>query len=247
VVIGYLPVLYQLFARREAHVIQLDGRAGSPPSAVTLLCRHAESDGLSQLDEFFRTWEIWGSDLLESHLSYPMLAYYRSQHDDQSWLAALATVLDASALVLVGAVDVKPMQARMTFAMARQVVVEVARSLGVAAVRTPTSDRLDHASFVSMEVMLAMAGVTWDGGPEGEPTLTALRATYEPLLSALAAHLLIPLPGWVPDDMTPDHWERGLRGKTAGRLIAELAARSPLPPDRMARDRTFIQSMFRRR
>jgi voltage-gated potassium channel Kch len=32
VVIGYLPVLYQLFSRREAHVIQLDARAGSNSS-----------------------------------------------------------------------------------------------------------------------------------------------------------------------------------------------------------------------
>jgi hypothetical protein len=247
VVIGYLPVLYQLFARREAHVIQLDGRAGSPPSAVTLICRHAESDGLPQLDEFFRSWEIWGSDLLESHLSYPMLAYYRSQHDDQSWLAALATVLDASALVLVGVADLKPMQARMTFAMARQVVVEVTRSLGVAAARGEAVDRLEHTAFVRMEVMLAMAGVAWDAGHDGEQTLAALRATYEPLLRALAEHLLIPLPVWVADDLTPDHWERGLRGRTAGRLIAELAARAQLHAAQPGRDRALIQSLFRRR
>src|SRR5579859_7167090 len=88
VVIGYLPVLYQLFSRRETHVIQLDGRAGSPPTATTLLTRHAEGDGLDKLDDLLRSWEVWGAELLESHLAYPMLTYYRSQHDDQSWLAA---------------------------------------------------------------------------------------------------------------------------------------------------------------
>ena len=91
--IGYLPVLYQLFSRREAHVIQLDARAGSPPTATTMLIRHAEG-GLSKLDDLLREWEIWGSELLESHLSYPMLVYYRSQHDNQSWLAALTAVMD---------------------------------------------------------------------------------------------------------------------------------------------------------
>jgi hypothetical protein len=40
-VIGYLPVLYQLFARREAHVMLLDERAGSPPTATELLKRHS--------------------------------------------------------------------------------------------------------------------------------------------------------------------------------------------------------------
>src|ERR1700709_178200 len=88
VVIGYLPVLYQLFARREAHVIQLDARAGSPPTATTMLSRHSEADSLEKLDDLFREWEVWGSELLESHLSCPMLAFYRSQHHDQSWLAA---------------------------------------------------------------------------------------------------------------------------------------------------------------
>ena len=102
VVIGYLPVLYQLFSRREAHVIQLDARAGSPPTATTMLSRHAECGGLDKLDDLLREWEVWGSDLLESHLSYPMLVYYRSQHDNQSWLAALTAVMDSCALILVG-------------------------------------------------------------------------------------------------------------------------------------------------
>ena len=94
VVIGYLPVLYQFFSRREAHVIQLDGRAGSPPTAGTLLARHAQADGMDQLDTLLREWEVWASELLESHLSYPMLAYYRSQHDNESWLAAVGCVME---------------------------------------------------------------------------------------------------------------------------------------------------------
>ena len=75
-VIGYLPVLYQLFSRREAHVIKLGGRAGSPPTALGLLQRHSSEDGIAQIGMLLRDWEIWGS--VESHLSYPMLAYYRS-------------------------------------------------------------------------------------------------------------------------------------------------------------------------
>ena len=225
VVIGYLPVLYQLFSRREAHVIQLDGRAGSPPTAVAMLCRHAEADGLGKLDELLREWEVWGSELLESHLSYPMLAYYRSQHDNQSWLGAMAAVMDCCALILVGVKELSPLQARMTFSMARQVVVEMARSFAISPSRYDGGDRLPEAAYQRMEAAFAQAGLEWEGGPEAKTALQALRATYEPLLDGLAQHLLLMLPGWVSDDTTADHWERGHRGLLARRLIEQLADR----------------------
>jgi hypothetical protein len=102
IVIGYLPVLYQLFSRRETHVIMLDARAGSPPNATTLLSRHGHRDSMYALDELLHEWERWSSEVVESHLSYPMLSYYRSQHDNQSWLAALTVIMDSCALVMVG-------------------------------------------------------------------------------------------------------------------------------------------------
>ncbi len=225
VVIGYLPVLYQLFSRREAHVIQLDGRAGSPPTAVAMLCRHAEADGLASLDLLLREWEIWGAELIESHLTYPMLAYYRSQHDNQSWLAAVATVMDCCALILVGVRDLPPLQARMTFSIARQVVVEMARSFRIAPSRYQGGDRLDEAAHGRMEAAFAEAGLQWDGGPEARAALQALRATYEPLLDGLAKHLLLDLPGWLPQENAADHWERGHRGLLARRLIEQLSER----------------------
>jgi len=127
VVIGYLPVLYQLFSRRETHVIQLDARAGSPPTAATLLCRHQQGGGLDDLYTLLRSWEQWSAELVESHLSYPMLSYYRSQHDNESWLAALTAVMDACALLMVGLKGMRTFQARMTFASGRLAVVELSR------------------------------------------------------------------------------------------------------------------------
>ena len=236
VVIGYLPVLYQLFSRREAHVIQLDARAGSPPAATTMLCRHAEAGGLNNLNDLLREWEIWASELLESHLSYPMLVYYRSQHDNQSWLGAIATVMDSCALILVGMDDMKPLQARMTFAMARQVIVEMARSFGIKPSRYDGGDRLDHAEYLRMEGLLTSAGVNWNGGPETEETLAALRATYEPLLDGLASALMLGLPAWIAADDAADHWERGHRGLIASRLIEQLSDRATMtvPADESA-------------
>jgi hypothetical protein len=228
VVIGYLPVLYQLFARREAHVIQLDGRAGSPPTATAMLCRHAEADGLDRLNELLREWEVWGAELLESHLSYPMLAYYRSQHDNQSWLAAVTAVMDCCALILIGVKELPPLQARMTFTMARQVVVEMARSFQVAPSCYDGGDRLRDDAFLQMEAAFAKSGLVWEGGADAKVALHALRATYEPLLDGLAHHLLLVLPGWIPQEDAADHWIQGHRGTLARRIIERLAGRSIL-------------------
>ena len=230
VVIGYLPVLYQLFSRREAHVIQLDARAGSPPTATTMLSRHAEANGLDKLDDLLREWEIWGSELLESHLSYPMLVYYRSQHDNQSWLAALTAIMDCCALILIGVEDMQPLQARMTFAMARQVVVEMARSFDIRPSRYDGGDRLPHADFLRMEAIFTEAGIHWNGGPHAEETLAALRATYEPLLDGMGSALLLPLPGWIAADDAADHWQHGHRGLIASRLIEQLSNRTDPSP-----------------
>ncbi len=226
VVIGYLPVLYQLFSRREAHVLQLDARAGSPPTAGTLLCRHAEGDGMARLDDLLHEWEAWGSELLESHLSYPMLAYYRSQHDNQSWLAALAAVTDACALILVGVEGLPPLQARMTFSMTRQVLVEMALSFGIEPSRYDGGDRLPTAVWDSLLAAFRENGLQWTEDAGARETLAALRATYEPLLDGLARKLLLPVPGWMPEGVVTDHWARGPRGLLASRLVAELSDRA---------------------
>src|SRR6185295_18814980 len=114
IVIGYLPVIYQSFSRREVTISMLDARAGSPPNAVELLRRQAQDQRPDGLDTLLRDWEHWSAELLESHLSYPVLAYFRSQHDNQSWLEALTTILDASALVLAGVKGHSFSQARLT-------------------------------------------------------------------------------------------------------------------------------------
>ena len=224
VVIGYMPVLYQVFSRREAHVIQLDVRAGTPPTAATLLSRHADG-GLDKLDVLLREWEVWGADLLESHLSYPMLIYYRSQHDNQSWLSALGAVMDTCALILVGVADVAPLQARMTFTMARQVIVEMARTFHVSPSRYDGGDRLPEGDYERLLAHFTQAGLRWEGAADARETLVALRATYEPLLDGLAEALLLEMPAWMPEQDALDIWQGGHRGLIAGRLVEQLADR----------------------
>ena len=133
--------------------------------------------------------------------------------------------MDTCALVLVGVDAIRPLQARMTFTMARQVVIEMARSFHIPPSRYDGGDRLDDAAFARLLAVFGEAGVGWAGGPQGEDTLAALRATYEPLLDGLSRYLLLPLPGWTAGEEDADHWERGPRGLIASHLIEQLSVR----------------------
>src|SRR5438105_1805696 len=79
----------------------LDARAGSLPSAAQLLARAGRAGNLEAVEHFLREWEHWSAELLESNLSFPVLSYFRSQHDNQSWLATLTAILDTCALLMV--------------------------------------------------------------------------------------------------------------------------------------------------
>ncbi len=125
IIIGYLPVLYQAFSRREQNIALLDARAGSPPTASELFRRANGCHDCPEIERFMADWEVWAADLLESHLSFPVLSFYRSQHDNQNWLAALAVVLDASAVLLVAGDGAARRRAELTFAMARHACVDL--------------------------------------------------------------------------------------------------------------------------
>jgi hypothetical protein len=119
----------------------LDALAGSPPTAAQRLLRLAPTRGHAALGWFLEEWERWTAERLESHLSFPVLSDYRSQHDNQSWLAALTAILETSSLVLAGVEQVDPYQAKLTFAMARHAVVDLAQVFRTPPVET-AGDRL---------------------------------------------------------------------------------------------------------
>ena len=139
--ISYLPTLYGAFSQRELNISLLDARAGSPPTAAELLRRHSQFADSEVLTPYLRDWEIWAAQLMESHLSYPVLCYFRSQHDNQSWLAAFTAVLDVSALLIAYGEGTAKWQSQLTFAIARHAVVDLAEVLRVPASR-PAQDRL---------------------------------------------------------------------------------------------------------
>jgi hypothetical protein len=205
VVIGYFPVIYQAFSRREVAISLLDARAGSPPSAAELLWRHRGDPGAAALADLLREWERWAADVLESHLSYPPLAYFRSQHYNESWLAALTTILDTSAVVMVGLEGWCLRQGELTFAMARHAVVDLAQVFS-----TPpghAGDRLPAAELARLRERLASGGMRLKARPDFEERLTELRRMYEPYVIALSRYLSLPLPPWIRATERPDNWQ----------------------------------------
>jgi len=202
--VTYLPTIYQAFSRREVRISLLDARAGSPPSAGELLRRNGSD--MSGLEQLLCKWEEWSAELLESHLSYPFLVYFHSQHVNQSWLGALTAMLDTSALVIAG-IDGGPIrQAKLTFAMARHAVVELTQNF-ILSSPAPAPDRLPSPSFTVLRKILAEADVTMRAGAATEQKLSELRRMYEPYVQALGTYLLISMPPWFRISKPPDCWE----------------------------------------
>lgn len=206
-VVGYLPVLYQAFSRREVQISMLDEWAGSPPTSGELLRRLGVWNNLGAVSSFLAEWEEWAADLLESHISYPILAGFRSQHGNQSWLAGLTTVLDTSALVISSIDGVPHHAAHLTFAMARHVAVDLCQVLN-SPPEMPPQDRLPPAELARLRAALREAGVPMREDDAAAAALADLRAMYEPYVYSLADFLLLPLPAWLPAPGARDNWQK---------------------------------------
>ncbi len=205
IIISYLPVLYAGFSRRETSISMLDARAGSPPSASELLRRHAGA--LEELQTYLAEWERWSAELLETHISYPVLGYFRSQHVNQSWVAALGSMLDACALLLACGEDHCTRQAQLTFAVARHAVVDLAQIFIHRLPRT-IPDRLPDADLTRLQAGLTEAGVLLRWEEANRRQLIVLRQLYEPHLLGIAAHLKLEPPRWLGNPNVPDNWQR---------------------------------------
>jgi hypothetical protein len=213
-VIGYVPVLYTAFSTREIAVALLDARAGSPPTAGELLFRHNFKGGHQALTALLAEWEIWCAQMLETHISYPILCYYRSQHDNQSWLAALTAVLDACALLITTIEGPSTRQAQLTFAIGRHTLVDLGhvfkQEKREQALRHAMPMRLEDEAFARLCDLLGQAGYSLCGDVGARERLNAIRLLYEPHARAMADYLRLQLPAWVPPVQDPtkrrDQW-----------------------------------------
>ena len=215
-VIGYLPFIYGSFSKREVNISLLDSRAGTPPTAGELLRRHSYEHGQEALHDLLKAWELWCAELMESHLSYPVLAFFRSQHDNQSWIASLAAILDTCALVMVGIEGACERQAELTFAIARHAVVDLSQVFGTPPV-APPEDRLPSSALLRVRDALAQHGLRLHDGPDADRRLAELRRMYEPYLYSLGSYLMQPLPPWIPQVKgKKDNWQTTAWGHASG-------------------------------
>jgi hypothetical protein len=208
-VVSYLPVLYSAFSRREVNISLMDSRAGAPSTTSELLSRYRGNP--AGLDATLQEFERWTAELLESHISYPVLTYFRSQHDNQSWLGVITTILDTCSLVMTGLKEYSPWQARLTFAIARHTVVDLAQILKTPP-QPPVPNRLPPEDFDRLRVALSECrpGIA-DG--DGYEKLAELRALYEPYVNALSHYLEMRLPHWVNHAGVRHNWETSAWGK----------------------------------
>ena len=234
VVIGYLPVVYASFSRREIQISMLDARAGSPPTAAELLVRLAgssEDPAIDQivLDAVLRDWERWCGELLESHISYPVLSFFRSQHSNESWLGALQTMLDVTSLIITGIEGIHPGQAKLTFAMARHAAVDLAQVVN-ARYDPQAAERLTDADFEALRERLAAAGLKLRSTDEARQKLTRLRSMYEPYVDSTARNLLVALPPWQHPAKLRDNWQGGPWDRTIQAKGLAVLGQKPAHP-----------------
>lgn len=221
-VIGYLPFIYGSFSKREVNISLLDSRAGTPPTAGELLRRHSYEYGQEALAELLKDWELWCAELMESHLSYPVLAFFRSQHDNQSWVASLTAILDTCALTMVGIEGACEKQAELTFAIARHAVVDLSQVFGTAPKPLPL-DRLPAQDLRHIRDILAQHGMKLHDGEDADRKLAELRKMYEPYIYALANYLNQTLPPWIPLKKGKDNWQTTAWAQSAGLIDKKVA------------------------
>lgn len=224
-VIGYLPVLYQAFSRREVSIALLDARAGSPPTAAELLRRHGFEGGEEALIALLEEWERWSAEILESHISYPILCYYRSQHDNQSWLAALTSILDTCSLLISVLEGPASRQAQLTFVMARHALIDLGNAFHIQEQKAWTDqagkERLPERDFDRLCEVLGEVRLRLCGDGAAADRLHTIRGLYEVYAGALSDYLQMPLPPWVPVVKEKDQW------KLLSRLRSEAQADRP--------------------
>ncbi len=209
IVIAYLPTLYGGLSQREENISLLDARAGSPPTAGELLRRHANHGMREGLAAYLREWEIASAQLMETHLTYPFLCFFRSQHDNQSWLAAFTAILDVCALLIAYSDGEAKWQAQLTFAISRHAVADLCEVLRLHA-HPPHPDRLPPEDLPELRQFLIACGLPGYTNP-ADHKLRELRGMYEPYLNALSQLLWMPLPSWgvqPTPHARPTIWER---------------------------------------
>jgi hypothetical protein len=194
-VVTFLFSLFGSYQRREVEVVALQAAAGAPPSAVALLENYAQLDLIGRLPDLFLRWQYWAVEVLDSHVAFPLLGFFRSSHDNLSWISALGSVLDAASLVLTTIEGVPRGEAKL-FKRVGTHLVEDIFNLGF---RDGEQSGLDRESFDLVCDRLEDAGYVLAPRDKAWPAFEAARATYAARLESMALYWATPATSWLGD------------------------------------------------
>ena len=206
IVVTFLFSLFGSFQRREQFVVAFDAVAGAPPSGVAVLETHARFAIIERLPDLFQRAQTWAADALQTHLAYPILAYFRSNHRDESWIATLGAVLDAAALLQTTVDGTGPMAtAAGQGELAADVGVHLADDL-VKFLAVPNEASagpgVERAEYEQVRRQLAGAGYGLRPADDAWRSFALLRSGYAPHLNAIAKYWAIPPTQWIGDRST---------------------------------------------
>jgi hypothetical protein len=196
VVISLLFSLYASFQRREVLIITLDALAGAPPSGVVLLENSLQNDMIDHLEDTFVEWKGWSAEVLESHLAYPILAYFRSSHDNESWISAIGAILDATVLVLTTVEEVPRGPARLMYGVGTHLVEDLSWFFRFSHLHEVGIERFE---FDQACERLTEAGYTLTDPEIAWAKFSELRAAYAIPLNDMARYWSIPPSLWIGD------------------------------------------------
>ncbi|HTX58736.1 MAG TPA: ion channel [Verrucomicrobiae bacterium] len=198
---AFFFALFGSFQSRESFVVIVGGRAGSPPSGVNLVAIAGYTKTSGHGDQLWIDAQRWAATLMESHLAYPHLAFFRSSHDNESWIGTLGCLLDAAVLVMTTLDGPPSGEARLFFNIGRHATGDLARYFSLA----PRETRVERAEFERACDRLERAGYALQPREEAWERFSNLRSSYAGELNALAHFFSIPPLQWIGDRSTIHH------------------------------------------
>ena len=192
VIIGYLPVYYGAYSTREVFIIRFQTAAGSPCTALSVVTRFALLDQSTRL-QLLMEFQAWAAHVLQSQRSYALVALYRSQKGNESWLAVLTVILDACALGITFPQDRPQLGTQATFEVALRAATDLVGAFRLKP-KSPPTDRLPRADFQKIFQTLIEVGMDVGATEETERKLAEIRGMYEPYVYSLSQYLYVELP-----------------------------------------------------
>jgi hypothetical protein len=196
IVTTFLFQTFAAFQRRESFVVTVSERTGSPPSGLELILRHARLGLMNDLSPVLRESQRWIAEVMETHLAYPVLSFFRSSHDDESWVGTLGALLDASTLLMT-TVDLENRgQAELTAHLGIHLVRDFNHFF-----RYPVDDAsgVEFEEFTSAYQALREAGLPLHPLDDAWPAFSKKRAIYATPLNSMAHWWRIPPARWIGD------------------------------------------------